>query len=66
MQINYQRDENLPEFSIKTLNDRYLLDHEKSPQEAFARAAKIFSDSDEMAQRIYAVSYTHLTLPTKA
>lgn len=53
MQINYQRDENLPEFSIKTLNDRYLLDHEKSPQEAFARAAKIFSDSDEMAQRIY-------------
>ena len=53
MQINYQRDENLPEFSIKTLNDRYLLEHEKSPQEAFARAAKIFSDSDEMAQRIY-------------
>ena len=53
MKVEYKRDELLPEFSIKTLNDRYLLDSENSPQEAFARAAKTFSDSDEMAQRIY-------------
>ena len=53
MKLSYERDELLPEFSTKTLNDRYLLENEKSPQEAFARAAKTFSDNDEMAQRLY-------------
>ena len=53
MKIDYKRDELLPDFSIRTLNDRYLLENENSPQEAFARAAKTFSDSDEMAQRLY-------------
>ena len=53
LQLNYTRDELLPEFSMKTLNDRYLLENESSPQEAFARAAKTFSDDDEMAQRLY-------------
>ena len=53
MKIDYKRDELLPDFSIRTLNDRYLLENETSPQEAFARAAKTFSDSDEMAQRLY-------------
>ena len=49
MKIEYKRDELLPEFSIKTLNDRYLLDDETSPQEAFARAAKTFADDDAHA-----------------
>ena len=53
MKIDYKRDELLPEFSIKTLNDRYLLGDEKSPQEAFARAAKTFADDDAHAQRLY-------------
>jgi|TARA_R110002110_G_scaffold42549_14_gene133421 ribonucleoside-diphosphate reductase alpha chain len=53
VKLSYERDELLPEFSTKTLNDRYLLENEKSPQEAFARAAKTFSDNDEMAQRLY-------------
>ncbi len=53
MKIDYKRDEILPDFSVRTLNDRYLLEDENSPQEAFARAAKTFSDSDEMAQRLY-------------
>lgn len=35
------------------LRDRYQLKEENSPQEAFARAAEAFSDSPEMAQRIY-------------
>jgi ribonucleoside-diphosphate reductase alpha chain len=53
MKIDYSRDSLLDEFSIKTLKDRYMLPEEKSPQEAFARAAKAFSDNEEHAQRIY-------------
>jgi len=51
--IDFDRDSILPEFSIKTLNDRYMVEGEISPQEAFARAAKTYSDNDAMAQRIY-------------
>ena len=43
MEVNYNRDKYLSEFSIKTLEDRYLVNGEKSPQEAFARAAKALS-----------------------
>lgn len=53
MQLNYGRDNYLSEFSIKTLQDRYLLEWEKSPQDAFARAAKAFSDDEDHAQRLY-------------
>ena len=53
MEVNYNRDKYLSEFSIKTLEDRYLVNGEKSPQEAFARAAKAFSDDSEHAQRLY-------------
>ena len=53
MNINYNRDNYLSEFSHKTLQDRYLMPGEKSPQDAFARAAKAFSDDDAHAQRLY-------------
>ena len=53
IEIDYDRDQYLDEFSLKTLEDRYLLENETSPQEAFARAAHAFSDDDIMAQRIY-------------
>ena len=53
MQLNYNRDNYLSEFSIKTLEDRYLLDNETSPQEVFARAAVAFSDDESHAQRLY-------------
>ena len=53
MDIYYNRDKYLSEFSIKTLNDRYMLDNEVSPQEAFARAAKAFADDEAHAQRLY-------------
>jgi len=53
IQISFDRDSLLPEFSKKTLNDRYMVESEISPQEAFARAAQTFSDDDAMAQRIY-------------
>ena len=53
LKIDPSRDELLSEFGRKTLEDRYLLPSEKSPQEAFARAAAAFSDDEAMAQRIY-------------
>ena len=53
MQLRYNRDNYLSEFSIKTLEDRYLCEGETSPQEAFARAAKAFADDDDHAQRLY-------------
>jgi len=53
MKIDYNRDKYLSEFSIKTLQDRYLVDGEKSPQDAFARAARTFADDDAHAQRLY-------------
>ena len=53
MDIYYNRDKYLSEFSIKTLNDRYMLNNEVSPQEAFARAAQAFADDEAHAQRLY-------------
>ena len=53
IEIDYSKDKLLTEFSFKTLEDRYLVGDEKSPQEAFARAAEAFADNDEHAQRLY-------------
>ena len=53
IQIDYSRDSLLTEFSKMTLQDRYLVGDEKSPQEAFARAAEAFADGEAHAQRIY-------------
>jgi|TARA_B100001094_G_scaffold218871_1_gene212972 ribonucleoside-diphosphate reductase alpha chain len=51
--IDYKRDNYLSEFSHKTLEDRYLIEGETSPQDAFARAARAFSDNEAHAQRLY-------------
>ena len=51
--LNYGRDNYLSEFSKKTLQDRYLLEGETSPQDAFGRAAKAFASNEEHAQRLY-------------
>ena len=53
LKIDYNRDKYLSEFSIKTLEDRYLLEGEHSPQDAFARAAMAFADDGAHAQRLY-------------
>lgn len=53
IKIDYSRDKLLPEFSIRTLQDRYMIPGEKSPQDAFARAAMFFADDDAHAQRLY-------------
>ena len=51
--MDYSKDTLLTEAGLKILKDRYLTDEEKSPQEAFMRVSKAFSDDDEMANRIY-------------
>lgn len=53
IKIDFSRDELLTDFAKATLRDRYLLPTEGSPQNAFARAAAAFSDTPEMAQKIY-------------
>ena len=54
IKIDTKRDENLSEQSQKLLKDYYCKDGEKSPQQAFARAAVAFSAGDmELAQRVY-------------
>ena len=42
IQIDYSKDDLLTEFSKLTLQDRYLVGDEQSPQEAFARAAEAY------------------------
>lgn len=52
--IDLERDNLLTDFSKVLLNQYYMLEDEKSPQEAFARAAMAYSEGDqEFAQRIY-------------
>ena len=58
IEIDYDRDKKLDNFSISTVEDRYLWNDETSCQEAFARAAVFVSTykghtNFEMAQRIY-------------
>ena len=53
MKIDYSQDSMLTEFSLRTLQDRYMVAGETSPQEAFARAAEAFADDDDHAQRLY-------------
>ena len=53
IKVDYARDAYLSEFSKKTLSDRYMIDGELSPQDAFARAAKAFANDEAHAQRLY-------------
>ena len=50
IKIDFKRDRYLSEFSKKTLQDRYLVNGETSPQQAFARAAGAFADDEAHAQ----------------
>ncbi len=52
--INLDADKKLDQFSMDLLRQYYMRSDEKSPQEAFARAAYAYSFGDkEFAQRIY-------------
>ncbi len=51
--IDLGRDARLSAHALETLQDRYLVDGEASPQQAFARAAASFADDAAHAQRLY-------------
>jgi ribonucleoside-diphosphate reductase alpha chain len=51
--IDLGRDERLTRHAIETLQDRYLVGQETSPQEGFARAAAAFADDVAHGNRIY-------------
>ena len=53
IEIDYSKDRLLDEFSLRTLQERYMIPGETSPQEAFARAAQAFADDEAHAQRLY-------------
>lgn len=53
LKLDFTKDALFDEFSLKTLEDRYMLPEETSPQEALARAAMSFADNEEHAQRLY-------------
>jgi ribonucleoside-diphosphate reductase alpha chain len=54
IRINLDRDKDLSEQAISLLQDYYMLENEKSPQQAFARAAVAYCEGDyAFAQRIY-------------
>lgn len=59
IEIELNRDALLSNIGAATLRERYLTDEEKSPQEAFARAACAFADDENHAQRLYDYASRH-------
>ena len=54
IEIDLDRDANLTDFALDLLRSYYMRPDEKSPQEAFARAAFAYCEGDlDFAQRIY-------------
>lgn len=51
--IDLGRDARLTRHAVETLQDRYLVGAETSPQEGFARAAAAFADDVDHANRLY-------------
>lgn len=51
--IDLGRDQLLSAHAIETLEDRYMIEGETSPQHAFARAAAAFADDVAHGQRLY-------------
>ena len=51
--IDLGRDARLTRHALETLQDRYLVGDETSPQQAFARASAAFADDAAHGQRIY-------------
>ena len=59
IKIDLDRDRLFDELGIKRLQESYMKDGEKSPQERFAYVSKAFSSNDEHAQRLYEYSSRH-------
>ena len=48
---DYEKDKLLTKFGPEILKDRYMLPEEKSPQDAFVRAAAAFAEAAVVGQR---------------
>lgn len=57
--VDYSRDSLFDELGIKRLQESYMTEEEKSPQERFAYVSKTFSSNPEHAQRLYDYSSKH-------
>ena len=57
--IDYSRDSLFDELGIKRLQESYMREEERSPQERFAYVSKAFSSNQEHAQRLYEYSSKH-------
>ena len=59
IRIDLERDKLFDELGIKRLQESYMKDDEKSPQERFAYVSKAFGSNPEHAQRLYEYSSKH-------
>ena len=59
IKIDYSRDQLFDELGIKRLQESYMREDEKSPQERFAFVSAAFGSNPEHAQRLYEYSSRH-------
>jgi ribonucleoside-diphosphate reductase alpha chain len=57
--LNYERDSLFDSLGIKRLQESYMKDEEKSPQERFAYVSSTFGSNPDHAQRLYNYSSNH-------
>jgi ribonucleoside-diphosphate reductase alpha chain len=59
IEVDYSRDNLFDELGIKRLQESYMKEEEKSPQERFAYVSKAFGSNPEHSQRLYEYSSRH-------
>lgn len=59
LDIDYERDSLFDMLGLKRLQESYMKDDEKSPQERFAFVSKAFGSNQEHAQRLYTYASKH-------
>jgi len=59
IKINLERDKLFDALGIQRLRERYMMEHEVSPQERFAYVSEAFSSDPAHAQRLYEYSSQH-------
>jgi ribonucleoside-diphosphate reductase alpha chain len=59
IRVDYSRDGLFDELGVKRLQESYMKDEEKSPQERFAYVSKAFGSNLEHSQRLYDYSSNH-------
>jgi ribonucleoside-diphosphate reductase alpha chain len=59
IKVDYSRDKLFDDLGMKRLEESYMMESEKSPQERFAYVSKTFSSNEEHAQRLYDYSSKH-------